>query len=111
MENQINARKIKSNQIVSIVFCMFFLLGAMLVTPHFDGSYGQAIAAEKSEASGMERMQLILKKLRSTMASMKDFDDLEEAGMAKVQVDRMRKAMTQKIQQLTDDAVGSIRDL
>ncbi len=79
--------------------------------PQEKGSYQNLIAAESTKETGMERVQLILKKLRSTMASMKDFDELEEAGMAKKQVDRMRKAMTQKVQQLTDDAVSSIRDL
>jgi len=59
----------------------------------------------------MAKIQLILQKLRTSMGSMKDFDELEKAGMPKKDVDRMRRAMTQKIQQLTDDAVASIRQL
>ncbi len=62
-------------------------------------------------ASSMAQIQLILKKLRGSMSSMKDFDQLEAAGMAKKDVDRMRRAMKQKIQQLTDDAVASIRTI
>jgi len=62
-------------------------------------------------ASSMSQIQLILKKLRSSMSSMKDFDELEKAGMSKKDVDRMRRAMTQKIKQLTDDAVASIRNI
>jgi hypothetical protein len=42
---------------------------------------------------------------------MKDFDELEKAGMPKKDVDRMRRAMTHKIQQLTDEAISSIRSL
>ncbi len=62
-------------------------------------------------ASSMAQIQLILKKLRGSMSSMKDFDELEKAGMSKKDVDRMRRAMTEKIQQLTDDAVASIRNI
>jgi len=42
---------------------------------------------------------------------MKDFDELEKAGMSKSDVDRMRRAMTQKIKQLTDEAINSIQSL
>ncbi len=59
----------------------------------------------------MAQVQLILKKLRSSMANMKDFDDLEEAGMDKVDVDRLRSAMRNKIKQMTSDAVDLIRVL
>jgi len=62
-------------------------------------------------ADQMGQIQLILKKLRSSMSSMKDFDELERAGMSKKDVDRMRRAMSQKIKQLTDDAVASIRNI
>jgi len=62
-------------------------------------------------ASDMGQIQLILKKLRTSMSSMKDFDELEKAGMSTKDVDRMRRAMTQKIEQLTDDAVASIRNI
>ncbi len=59
----------------------------------------------------MAQVQLILKKLRSSMANMKDFDELEEAGMDKTDVDRLRKAMKGKIKQMTSDAVDLIRVL
>lgn len=68
----------------------------------------QALAADDT---GMEKVQLLLKKLRASMASMKDLDELEKAGMSKRDVDRMRAAMMQKIQQLTDEAVASIHAL
>jgi len=42
---------------------------------------------------------------------MKDLDELEKAGMSKEDVDRMRRAMEQKIQQLTDEAIASIHAL
>ena len=59
----------------------------------------------------MVQVQLILKKLRSSMANMKDFDDLGEAGMDKADVDRLRSAMRNKIKQMTSDAVDLIRVL
>ena len=70
--------------------------------------YPQAVAAQ---GDSMSKIQLILKKLRSSMTSMKDFDELEKSGMPKKDVDRMRRAMNQKIQQLTDEAVSSIQSL
>jgi len=70
--------------------------------------YPQARAAE---ANSMSKIQLILKKLRGSMTSMKDFDELEKAGMPKKDVDRMRRAMSHKIQQLTDEAISSIQSL
>jgi len=54
---------------------------------------------------------LIIKKLRDAMGSMKDFDELEKAGLAKKDVDRMRRAMHAKIQQMMEDAIYAIRAL
>lgn len=77
-------------------------MGLSSLNPH----YTPAVAED-----GMGKVQLILKKLRSSMASMKDFDELEQAGMSKKDVDRMRRAMEQKIKQMTDEAVDLIRAL
>ena len=71
------------------------------------GLVPQASAAD----SNMAQVQLILKKLRSSTVNMKDFDELEEAGMDKKDVDRLRNAMKQKIKQMTNDAVDLIRVL
>jgi len=49
-----------------------------------------------------------LKKMRSSMSSLKDLDELEKVGMSKRDVDRMRRAMNQKIKQMTDQAVDLI---
>ncbi len=62
-------------------------------------------------ADNMAQVQLILKKLKSSMANMKDFDELEKAGMDKRDVDRLRNAMKAKIKQMTTDAVDLIRVL
>lgn len=62
-------------------------------------------------ADNMAQVRLILKKLRGSMASMKDFDDLEAAGMDKADVDTLRKAMKSKIKQMTKDAVELITAL
>ncbi len=71
--------------------------------------YTQAVAAERDK--GMQRLNLILKKLRDAMGSMKDFDELEKAGLRKKDVDRMRQAMRHKIQQMMEDAIYAIRAL
>jgi len=85
---------------------MIALVGPSLSPTSVSVSYPTVQAA-----SSMSQIQLILKKLRASMSSMKDFDELEKAGMSKKDVDRMRRAMTQKIKQLTDDAVASIRNI
>jgi len=88
---------------------VFLLLGLMFSPVISPGSmkYSQAVAAETS----MAKIQLILKKLRGSMGSMKDFDELEAAGMPKRDVDRMRRAMNHKVEQLTNEAVSSINSL
>lgn len=67
--------------------------------------------AAAQEEGNMDRVSLLLNKLRTSMASMKDLDELEKAGMSKEDVDRMRRAMEQKIKQLTDEAIASIHAL
>jgi len=89
-------------------FTLLLLMSAPVVSPVLmQLQYPQAVAAE----SPMAKIQLILKKLRGSMTSMKDFDELEQAGMPKKDVDRMRRAMSHKIQQLTDEAIASIQAL
>jgi len=77
------------------------------------GAYQSDVVVAKASAadSNMAQVQLILKKLRSSMANMKDFDELEAAGMDKQDVDRLRNAMKGKIKQMTSDAVDLIRVL
>jgi hypothetical protein len=77
------------------------------------GAYQSDVVVAKASAAdnNMAQVQLILKKLRSSMANMKDFDELEAAGMDKKDVDRLRNAMKGKIKQMTSDAVGLIRVL
>ncbi len=75
----------------------------------------QTVLARVSPAyaadGNMAQVQLILKKLKSSMENMKDFDELEKAGMDKRDVDRLRNAMRAKIRQMTSDAVDLIRVL
>jgi len=71
--------------------------------------YHQLHATETTD--GMKRLNLILKKLRDAMGSMKDFDELEKAGLSKKDVNRMRSAMQLKIQQMMEDAIYAIRSL
>lgn len=89
------------------VVCGLLCFGAVGIQ-----SVSVAHAASEAAAAGdksMANVQLILKKLRNSLANMKDFDALEDAGMDKVDVDKMRRAMKQKIQQMTADAVDMIR--
>ncbi len=86
---------------------MVLMLAPVLSPTSMQLQYSQATAGEKS----MAKIQLILKKLRGSMTSIKDFDELEKAGMSKKDVDRMRRAMGQKIKQLTDEAISSIQSL
>ena len=62
-------------------------------------------------ADNMAQVQLILKKMKESMKNMKDFDELEKAGMDKNDVDRMRNAMNVRIKQMTTSAVDLIRVL
>jgi len=72
----------------------------------------QVAAAERSRTSdGMQRVRLVLKKLQDAMASMKDLDELEKSGMSKKSVNRMRRAMQLKINQMMEDAIKDIRAL
>ena len=73
--------------------------------------YTSAQAEDVQAKDGITKIQLILKKLRGSMTSMKDFNELEVAGMPRKDVERMRKAMSNKIKQLTDQAIDLIRAL
>lgn len=59
----------------------------------------------------MGRVKLLMQKLRESMQSLRDLDELEKAGMPKQDVDRMRRALQSKIQQMIDETVRSIRAL
>ena len=75
-------------------------------------SVGVARAAgAAASADSMARLHIILQKLQDAMASMKDFDKLEKAGMPKAQVDRMRRAMQMKINQMMEEAIKNIHSL
>jgi len=76
-----------------------------------NAGYQHLEAAEQTTNNNMKRVTIIIKKLRNAMGSMKDFDDLERAGLAKKDVDRMRRAMKDKIQQMMEDAIYAIRAL
>ncbi|HXH65241.1 MAG TPA: hypothetical protein VNH42_07030 [Mariprofundaceae bacterium] len=59
----------------------------------------------------MAQITLIIKKLRESMASLKDLDALEQAGMPKKDVDRMRRALEQKNQEMINEAIAEIQSL
>jgi len=70
-----------------------------------------AAAEQGNAAGGMGHVRLILKKLQDAMANMKDLDELEKSGMPKESVDRMRRVMQIKINQMMEDAIKDIRAL
>lgn len=103
------------NTLIVISFAAAFALLAPMNLTATGGvaSYSVAVAADAaadSEAS-MKRVNLIIRKLRDAMSSMNDLDELERAGLSKRDVDRMRKAMEEKIRQMMDEALGAIQKL
>jgi len=70
-----------------------------------------ADAAEQGSVGKMQQIHLILKKLQDAMTSMKDFDELEKSGMPRKSVNRMRRAMQLKIDQMMEEAIADIRSL
>jgi len=95
-------------KIMILVVGLMLSAGVFTATPH-QGSI--SFSMPMAQADGMGQVQLVLKKLRNSMASMKDFDALEDAGMDRKDVDRMRRAMKSKIKQMVNDAVDLIRAL
>ncbi len=93
-----------------------WLLVAVLVLPSA-GGFGMGFASAQAQErklsvdAQMRRVQLLLRKLRESMQSLKDLDELEKAGMPKKDVDRMRRALKAKIQEMIDETVASIREL
>jgi len=96
--------------ILTLVLALVVAVSAPVSTSsNYAVGFQQAYAADT--ADGMKRLNLVLKKLRDAMGSMKDFDELEKAGLAKKDVDRMRRAMGDKINQMMEDAIYAIRAL
>jgi len=94
---------------LACTLAMAFAFFAPISTSTVSLGYQHAQAANSN--SGMKRVTLIIKKLRDAMGSMKDFDELEKAGLRKKDVDRMRRAMDTKIQQMMEDAIYAIRSI
>lgn len=88
-------------------------VGMFFVPAHAYVAPGWIATASAQDAAGgdMAKLRIILKKLRDAMASMKDLDQLEAAGMPKKDVDRMRSAMQSKINQMMSEAMDDIRAL
>jgi len=71
--------------------------------------YAPAMAEE--QVDHMAQMRLTLRKLQDAMSSMKDFDELESAGMPKSNVDRMRSAMQLKINKMMNEVLEEIQKI
>jgi len=97
---------------MAIGFVFLLLMVGLAPVPGMDGGW-RVLAAEGDASAGdsMTRLRIILQKLQDAMASMKDFDKLEKAGMPKKQVDRMRRAMQLKINQMMEEAIQDIHSL
>lgn len=90
---------------------LLLVLGLAPVASVDTGSRALAAEADAGSGDSMARLRIILQKLQDAMASMKDFDKLEKAGMPKKQVDRMRHAMQLKINQMMEEAIQDIHSL
>jgi len=76
-----------------------------------DGLQVVATASAAETQNEMEQVSLIIKKLRTSMSSLNDLDELEKAGMPQKDVDRMRTALQGKIQQMISEALLRINAL
>ncbi|WP_227819352.1 hypothetical protein [Mariprofundus micogutta] len=99
----------KKSLFAMTIAVMFALAAPVTTTEHVSFGYQKAQAAEAVD--GMKRLKLIIRKLRDAMGSMKDFDELEKAGLSKKDVNRMRRAMEDKINQMMEDAIYAIRNI
>ena len=94
------------------LFFVLILFGAVFMAGGMSASVkGITVPVLMAAEGGMDRVRLELKKLRDAMASMKELNELEKAGMPKADVDRMRRAMMSKINDMMTDAMASIREL
>jgi len=80
-------------------------MSLVLSVPFVDGQV--AVAAD----GDLQRVQLVIKKLRDSLSGMKELDELEKSGMPKREVDVMRRALQEKINQLQSQALQDIRAL
>jgi hypothetical protein len=91
--------------------------GTIALFPSFTIPVAAAAGAEApatpatASSDKMAQITLIIKKLRESMASLKDLDALEKAGMPKKDVDRMRQALEQKNQEMINEAIAEIQSL
>jgi len=100
---------VKKSLLAMTLAVAFVVAAPVTSTQSLSFGYQKVQAAEAID--GMKRLNLILKKLRDAMGSMKDFDELEKAGLQKKDVDRMRRAMEDKIRQMMEDAIYAIRNI
>lgn len=87
----------------------------MLASGHVS-AFGQDYSAKRTmspvyASAHLAELKTILAKLRESMASMKELDDLEQVGMPASEVDLMRQALKQKINEMTSEALLSIKRL
>ncbi len=95
---------------IIVVGTFVVLLGAAVPNGSLaEISYPLVSAAESG--GSMKKVHLILQKLQDAMASMKDFDELEAVGMPKKSVNRMRRAMQAKINQMMEEVIIDIHRL
>ena len=93
------------------IFLAALFLFVLAAAPIGNNQAGFTYTMAQAGEGGMAKVSLLLKKLSSSMASIKDFDELEQAGMPKADVDRMRREMNEKINQMTEEAITLIQSL
>jgi len=95
---------------IIVIGIFALMLGSAAPSFYANGMLYNSISAAES-GSSMNQIHIILKKLQDAMTSMKDFDELESAGMPKKNVDRMRRAMDLKINQMMAEVITEIQKL
>lgn len=90
-------------------FALAIILGLTACAP----AKKATITEESFRASQqtMEKISVINKKLIQMAESNKDLDALEQEGLSKADVNRMRRAMRHKVRQLTDENIQLIKAL
>lgn len=102
------------------LFISMLLIGGIAIVPQINNintvnqtnavgsfiSYSVALATEE-----FDRLHLSLKKLTQALASLKEFDKLEQQGLPKRQVQLMKDAMQSKIETMMAKVMLDIQKL
>lgn len=77
------------------------------------GSWRYPLALAQDDLAGekIERLQLVLRKLRATLQSMKAIEELEKQGLPRDQAKEIQQAAEAKVRQLTRDILFILKSM